>query len=75
MKQVCVNCEYFLLRKVAKTVEGQKVWKWEKSGSGECRKNSPKPSENESCSAYWPLVLEDDWCGDWCAPITEKDQE
>ena len=65
MKEICVNCEYFCRRKITEAL----------AVIGECRRNSPKPSDNENCAAYWPMVLEDDWCGEWCAPITEKDRE
>jgi len=50
MSENCGNCKYF----------------------GEdhltvCKRKSPKAGKNGATGAwrYWPLVYEDDWCGEW----------
>jgi len=33
--------------------------------SNECRRNAPQPSYEKDRSAFWPVVANDDWCGEW----------
>jgi hypothetical protein len=58
----CVNCQYYDRRR-ARPTDG-KVPMW-----GQCRKHSPHLNP-VTAKAYvvegvWPLVRDDDWCGEW----------
>jgi hypothetical protein len=58
----CVNCQYYD-RKRAGPVDG-KAPMW-----GQCRRHSPHLNP-VTAKAYvvegvWPLVRDDDWCGEW----------
>ena len=34
--------------------------------SNECRRNAPQPSVSRHIySAWWPVVADGDWCGEW----------
>ena len=55
----CDNCYYFRDRK---------------DDFGLCRKNSPAPilmredeDDDEPVIVQWPIMCEDEWCGDWAA--------
>ena len=52
-KNTCPSCAFFLPHQ---------------HGSGECRRHAPQPktprSFDEQDNAVWPLVGEDDWCGE-----------
>jgi hypothetical protein len=63
----CVNCQYYD-RRNAKPNEGRTPVMW-----GQCRRHSPHLSPAVAQKAYlvegvWPLIRDDDWCGEWCAP-------
>ena len=58
----CVNCQFYD-RKNAKVSDG-KAALW-----GQCRRHAPHLNP-ETAKAYvvegvWPLVRDDDWCGEW----------
>jgi hypothetical protein len=58
----CVNCEYYD-RRHARPADG-KAPMW-----GQCRRHSPHINP-VTAKAYvvegvWPLVRDDDWCGEW----------
>ncbi|HVP89563.1 MAG TPA: hypothetical protein VMU79_15945 [Casimicrobiaceae bacterium] len=58
----CVNCQYYD-RKNAKPTDGKApLW-------GQCRRHAPHLNP-VTAKAYvvegvWPLVRDDDWCGEW----------
>jgi hypothetical protein len=58
----CVNCQYYD-RKNAKPTDGKApLW-------GQCRRQAPQLNP-VTAKAYvvegvWPLVRDDDWCGEW----------
>jgi hypothetical protein len=58
----CVNCQYYD-RRNAKLTDGKApLW-------GQCRKHAPRLNP-VTAKAYvvegvWPLVRDDDWCGEW----------
>ena len=70
----CVNCQYYDRRHARPTDGKAPMW-------GQCRRHSPALNP-VTAKAYvvegvWPLVRDDDWCGEWKAltrtiePITE----
>ena len=48
----CQTCRFY--QPDGKTVE-----------AGECRRRAPSPGPQTDVGAYWPVVLPDDWCGEW----------
>ena len=64
----CVNCQFYD-RRNAKPNEGRTPVMW-----GQCRRHSPQLSPAGAQKTYlvegvWPLVRDDDWCGEWRAPV------
>ena len=60
----CVNCEYYDRRRARPTDGKAPMW-------GQCRRHSPLLNP-ATAKAYvvegaWPLVRDDDWCGQWQA--------
>ena len=58
----CVNCEYYDRRRARRTDGKAPMW-------GQCRRHSPRLNP-ATAKAYvvegvWPLVRDDDWCGEW----------
>jgi len=58
----CVNCQYYDRRRARPTDGKAPMW-------GQCRKHSPHLNP-VTAKAYvvegvWPLVRDDDWCGEW----------
>jgi len=58
----CVNCEYYDRRRARPTDGKAPMW-------GQCRRHSPLLNP-ATAKAYvvegaWPLVRDDDWCGEW----------
>jgi len=58
----CVNCEYYDRRRARPTDGKAPMW-------GQCRRHSPHLNP-ATAKAYvvegvWPLVRDDDWCGEW----------
>lgn len=63
----CVNCQYYD-RRNARPTDGRAPVMW-----GQCRRHSPHLSPLSATKAYlvegvWPLIRDDDWCGEWRAP-------
>jgi hypothetical protein len=63
----CVNCQYYD-RRNARPNDGRSPVMW-----GQCRRHSPHLSPAGAQKTYlvegvWPLVRDDDWCGEWRAP-------
>jgi hypothetical protein len=63
----CVNCQFYD-RRNARPNDGRAPVMW-----GQCRRHSPHLSPVGGKKAYlvegvWPLVRDDDWCGEWRAP-------
>jgi len=63
----CQNCQYYD-RKSARSTDGRTTM-W-----GQCRRHSPLLNP-QNVKAYlvegiWPIVRDDDWCGEWFAPAT-----
>jgi len=65
----CVNCQFYD-RRNARPSDGRAPLMW-----GQCRRHSPhlNPLGSSSKKAHmvegvWPLVRDDDWCGEWRAP-------
>lgn len=58
----CVNCQYYDRRRARPTDGKAPMW-------GQCRRHSPQLNP-VTAKAYviegvWPLVRDDDWCGEW----------
>lgn len=58
----CVNCQYYDRRHARPTDGKAPMW-------GQCRRHSPQLNPI-TAKAYvvegvWPLVRDDDWCGEW----------
>jgi hypothetical protein len=74
--RVCSNCRFFVT--LVEEVSGRKV--------GNCRRRAPSPylagqvleksyfDDEFTVSVGWPIVLEDDWCGEHIANV-EKLQD
>jgi hypothetical protein len=63
----CVNCQYYD-RRNARPTDGRTTVMW-----GQYRRHSPHLSPLNATKAYlvegvWPLIRDDDWCGEWQAP-------
>jgi len=65
----CVNCQYYD-RHSARPSDGKAQVMW-----GQCRRHSPHlnplgPSSKKAhmVEGVWPLVRDDDWCGEWRTP-------
>jgi hypothetical protein len=63
----CVNCQYYD-RRNGRPNDGRAPVMW-----GQCRRHSPHLSPAGAQKTYlvegvWPLVRDDDWCGEWRAP-------
>ena len=66
----CVNCQFYD-RRSARPGDGRAPLMW-----GQCRRHSPhlNPLGPSAAKAHmvegvWPLVRDDDWCGEWRAPL------
>ena len=66
----CLNCQFYD-RRNARPNDGRTPMMW-----GQCRRHSPhlNPLGSTSKKAHivegvWPLVRDDDWCGEWRAPM------
>jgi len=64
----CQNCQFYD-RKDGRSTDGRTTM-W-----GQCRRHSPllSPHSPQSSKSYvvegiWPVVRDDDWCGEWFAP-------
>jgi hypothetical protein len=58
----CVNCQFYD-RRHAKPLDGKApLW-------GQCRRHSPRlntaTAKTYVVEGVWPLVRDDDWCGEW----------
>lgn len=62
----CQNCQFYD-RKDARTTDGRTTM-W-----GQCRRHSPllNPENTKTymVEGIWPVVRDDDWCGEWFAPV------
>jgi hypothetical protein len=63
----CLNCQYYD-RRNARPNDGRAPVMW-----GQCRRDSPHLNPVSATKAHlvegvWPLVRDDDWCGEWRAP-------
>ena len=58
----CVNCEYYDRRHARPTDGKAPMW-------GQCRRHSPRlnplTAKTYVVEGVWPLVRDDDWCGEW----------
>jgi hypothetical protein len=58
----CVNCQYYDRRRARATDGKAPMW-------GQCRRHAPllNPATAKSymVEGVWPLVRDDDWCGEW----------
>jgi hypothetical protein len=61
----CQNCQFYD-RKDARTTDGRTTM-W-----GQCRRHSPllnpQNAQTYKVEGIWPVVRDDDWCGEWFAP-------
>ena len=61
----CLNCQFFDRRNARATDGRAAMW-------GQCRRHSPhlNPLSVKSylVEGVWPLIRDDDWCGEW-APM------
>jgi hypothetical protein len=51
--QNCINCRH-----------SRPMNRWDQNRVKCCRM-APRPGINDGDYAVWPLVLRDDWCGEW----------
>ena len=65
----CLNCQFYD-RHNARPSDGRAPTMW-----GQCRRHSPhlNPLGSSSKNGHmiegvWPVVRDDDWCGEWHAP-------
>jgi hypothetical protein len=58
----CVNCQYYDRRRARPTDGKAPMW-------GQCRRHAPllNPATAKAymVEGVWPLVRDDDWCGEW----------
>ena len=58
----CLNCQFYDRRNARPTDGKATMW-------GQCRRHSPhlNPATAKSyhVEGVWPLVRDDDWCGEW----------
>jgi hypothetical protein len=58
----CVNCQYYDRRRARPTDGKAPMW-------GQCRRHSPYlnpvTAKTYVVEGVWPLVRDDDWCGEW----------
>jgi hypothetical protein len=63
----CLNCQFFDRRNARPTDGRAAMW-------GQCRRHSPhlNPLSVKSylVEGVWPLIRDDDWCGEWRATTT-----
>lgn len=64
----CLNCQFYDRRDGRSTDGRTTMW-------GQCRRHSPllSPHTAQTAKAHvvegiWPVVRDDDWCGEWFAP-------
>ena len=61
----CLNCQFYDRRNARPTDGKATMW-------GQCRRHSPhlNPATAKSyhVEGVWPLVRDDDWCGEWRSP-------
>jgi hypothetical protein len=61
----CLDCQFYDRRNARPTDGRTAMW-------GQCRRHSPhlNPISAKSylVEGVWPLVRDDDWCGEWSAP-------
>jgi hypothetical protein len=60
--QKCVTCNFYD-RRNARGVDGRA------SRAGQCRRSapmlSPQTTKSYQIEGVWPMVRDDDWCGEW----------
>ena len=58
----CVNCQFYDRRRARPTDGKAPMW-------GQCRRHSPHlnpvTAKAYAVEGVWPLVRDDDWCGEW----------
>jgi hypothetical protein len=58
----CVNCQFYDRRRARPTDGKAPMW-------GQCRRHSPHlnpvTAKSYAVEGVWPLVRDDDWCGEW----------
>ena len=61
----CLNCQFYDRRNSRPTDGRAALW-------GQCRRHSahlnPLSAKSYLVEGVWPLVRDDDWCGEWKAP-------
>jgi hypothetical protein len=61
----CLNCQFYD-RRNARPTDGRAIM-W-----GQCRRHSPHLSPSTAkgymVEGVWPLIRDDDWCGEWRSP-------
>jgi len=66
----CVACQFYD-RQMAKSTDNQGVH-W-----GQCRRTAPMlhpiNAKSYMIEGVWPTVRDDDWCGEWKAPVRRTD--
>jgi hypothetical protein len=60
----CVNCQFYDRRNARSTDARASMW-------GQCRRHpahlNPLSVKSHNVEGVWPLVRDDDWCGEWKA--------
>ena len=58
----CINCQYYDRRRARPTDGKAPMW-------GQCRRHAPLlnpvTAKSYMVEGVWPLVRDDDWCGEW----------
>ncbi len=61
----CLNCQFYDRRNARPTDGRAAMW-------GQCRRHSPHlnplSAKSHFVEGVWPLIRDDDWCGEWKAP-------
>jgi hypothetical protein len=60
----CLNCQFYDRRNARPTDGRASMW-------GQCRRDSPRlnplSAKSYLVEGVWPLIRDDDWCGEWRA--------
>ncbi len=61
----CLDCQFYDRKNVRSTDGRATMW-------GQCRRHSPllnpQNAKTYQVDGVWPVVRDDDWCGEWIAP-------
>lgn len=64
MKESCSECRFYQQRMYWEQENAGRV-KVVKGSYGWCHRYAPKPALSPVDNIYWPVVKDDDWCGEF----------